>query len=224
MRENSGRYCMHADQMEQMPEDDKLAILRAADELIGTGGRTLLAKILKGSREKKVLQLELDSCPVYGYFKGVKKEDVLLKIDWMINHDFLEIEYSGKLPMILYTDRGWKIESDQRADEWLDEWDHILNKNRPIPDMSYLKDRNRELVFLFLDKIMETGEKKYIPFLQAWQEIDYKKVKDRIQKIILALEEGVEINHESIQERKAPIKKALKGYTPRDIQTRRSEE
>ncbi|UOQ49826.1 hypothetical protein MUN88_07060 [Gracilibacillus caseinilyticus] len=47
-------------------------ILRAADELIGQGGGTLLAKILKGSREKRVLELELDKCPVYGYFKSKK--------------------------------------------------------------------------------------------------------------------------------------------------------
>lgn len=33
--------------------DKKLAILRAADEIIGQGGRTILAKILKGSRDKK---------------------------------------------------------------------------------------------------------------------------------------------------------------------------
>lgn len=39
----------------QLSEADILTILRAADEIIGEGGRTLLAKILKGSREKKVL-------------------------------------------------------------------------------------------------------------------------------------------------------------------------
>ncbi|MGJ7923056.1 RQC domain-containing protein [Neobacillus sp. LXY-4] len=54
-------------------------ILRAADEIIGQGGRTLLAKILKGSREKKVLQLELDQCPVYGWFRSEKQEEILKK-------------------------------------------------------------------------------------------------------------------------------------------------
>lgn len=43
-----------------LSKDDKLVILRAADEIIGSGGRNLLAKILKGTREKKVLELELD--------------------------------------------------------------------------------------------------------------------------------------------------------------------
>jgi hypothetical protein len=88
-------------------------ILRAADEIIAKGGRTLLAKILKGSREKKVLQLELDRCPVYGYFKSETLDEIIQKIDWMIDHDFLDIEYNGKLPMIIFTERGWHIESDQ---------------------------------------------------------------------------------------------------------------
>ncbi|MEW9674633.1 hypothetical protein ABRT01_00335 [Lentibacillus sp. L22] len=46
---------------QSLPEHEILAILRAADEIIAQGGRTLLAKILKGSREKKVLALELDN-------------------------------------------------------------------------------------------------------------------------------------------------------------------
>ncbi|MCD8501608.1 MAG: hypothetical protein LRY71_07990 [Bacillaceae bacterium] len=95
-----------------LSEEDKRAILRAADEIIAQGGRTLLAKILKGSREKKIIQLGLDKCPVYGYFKSEKIEEVMNIIDWMIDYDFLDIEYSGKLPMIIFTERGWQIEAE----------------------------------------------------------------------------------------------------------------
>jgi hypothetical protein len=41
-----------------------------ADDLIMSGGRALLAKILAGSKDKKLLELELDTSPVYGAFKG----------------------------------------------------------------------------------------------------------------------------------------------------------
>lgn len=126
--------------------DEKLAILRAADELIGEGGRTLLAKVLKGSREKKVLELEMDKCPVYGYFKKEKIADIIEKVDWMIDYDFLDIEYYGKLPMIVYTERGWKIEANQRVDGFLREWDKWIEEELPISDMEYLKGRNREMI------------------------------------------------------------------------------
>jgi superfamily II DNA helicase RecQ len=175
----------------QLPEEEIYAILRAADELIMAGGRTLLAKILKGSREKKVLELELDKSPAYGFFRSEKKEEVMAKIDWMINHGFLDIEYSGKLPMVVFTDRGWHIERDRRADEFLREWDDWLSRGKSAPDMEYLKDRNRGMIFLLLDKIAETGNEKYIPYLEAWQKIDFKKVKARIQSVIDSLKESV---------------------------------
>ncbi|GAB4073694.1 RQC-minor-1 family DNA-binding protein [Barrientosiimonas marina] len=201
-------------QTKKPPENAIRAILRAADEVIGAGGRTLLAKILKGSREKKVLQLQLELCPVYGYFKEARQDDVLHKIDWMVNHDFLEIEYSGKLPMIIYSDRGWEIERDQMADELLQEWDDWLAAGRMNPDMHYLKDRNRGMILLLLEKVKETNSRKYIPYLQEWEKIDYKKVRAAIQQTIQALRTDALADPEPARKRQASIEKALKGWTP----------
>ena len=52
------------------------AILRAADELIATGGRGMLAKILKGSKDKKLLEYDLDKCPVYGFYHHLTLLDI----------------------------------------------------------------------------------------------------------------------------------------------------
>ncbi|ASK60766.1 superfamily II DNA helicase [Virgibacillus phasianinus] len=201
----------------QLPEEEIRVILRAADTIIASGGRTLLAKILKGSREKKVLALELDKCPSYGFFRSEKLENVIEKIDWMIDFDFLDTKYRGKLPMIVFTERGWKIESDQLTDELLHEWDEWLEHDRQTVDMNYLKDRNREMILLLLDKVSETGETKYIPYLKAWEEIDYKKVRARIREIISALESSEPINLESAEQRKVSIQDALQGEAPQDI-------
>jgi hypothetical protein len=164
------------------------AILRAADDIIGSGGRTLLAKILKGSKEKKVLELKLDQNPSYGFFRSNKMDEVMEKIDGMIIHDYLDIQISGKLPMIIFTEKGWLIARDIRVDELLREWDHWILKGTPVVSMEYLKDRNRGMILLFLEKIKETGDPKYIPLLQQWFEIDYKKVRQAIQATIFHLE------------------------------------
>jgi hypothetical protein len=58
-------YYLDPKDIKTLPPEDLAAILRGADELIGSGGRSLLVKILKGSRAKDVLRLELDHCPVY---------------------------------------------------------------------------------------------------------------------------------------------------------------
>lgn len=203
--------------VDQLTEIEIRTILRAADEIIGMGGRTLLTKILRGSREKKVLELGLNTCPSYGYFKSEKLEVVKDKIAWMIDYDFLDIEYDGKLPMIVYTERGWEIASDQYADEFLREWDNWLSEGQPVPDMNYLKDRNREMIFLFLDKVQVTGDSKYIPYLEAWKVIDYKKVKARIQQVIDALDANEAVDKQSIRERDASIQMALTGVVPQDF-------
>ncbi|SDI45328.1 RQC-minor-1 family DNA-binding protein [Natribacillus halophilus] len=201
----------------KLSESDIRTILRAADDIIGQGGRSLLAKILKGSREKKVLQYELDQCPAYGCFHSAKLQDVIDKIDWMIDYDFLDIEYSGKLPMVVFTERGWQIESDQRADELLSEWNQWVAEGRQSPDMGYLKDRNRQMILLFIEKVRETQDRKYISYLQEWEKIDYKKVRAEIRATIKALEANDPINQEVVQKRKESIKEALEGSAPQDL-------
>ena len=50
--------------------------------------------------------------------------------------------------------------------------------------MSHLKDRNRGLILLLLDKVEGTNDRKYIPVLKAWEQIDYRKVQSRIRQVI----------------------------------------
>ncbi|WP_078427622.1 RQC-minor-1 family DNA-binding protein [Alkalihalobacterium alkalinitrilicum] len=201
----------------RLSQEEIKVILRAADEIVTRGGRTLLAKILKGSKEKKVLELELNRCPVYGYFKSEKLDDIMQKIDWMIDYDFLDIEYFGKLPMIVFTDRGWKIESDQYTDELLNEWREWLKQGIISPDMTYLKDRNRPMILLFLSKIKESGEKAFIPYLKLWETVDYKKVREEIRKTIDELEDKQPMDVQVVQERTESINEALKGSAPQDL-------
>ena len=40
-------------EIKSLPPEDIKMILRGADELISTGGRSMLVKILKGSKDKK---------------------------------------------------------------------------------------------------------------------------------------------------------------------------
>jgi len=90
---------------------DIKTIIRGADDLIISGGRNLLAKILKGSKEKKLLELKLNESPVYGCFKTLKIDDILARVDWCIENDYLAIEYNYRLPLLIYNKKGWeKIE------------------------------------------------------------------------------------------------------------------
>ncbi len=43
-------------------------------------------------------------------------------------------------------------------------------------NMNYLKDKNRELILMLLDKVEATDDAKYLSILESWELIDYKKV------------------------------------------------
>jgi len=47
-----------------------------------------------------------------------------------------------------------------------------------------LKDRNRGMILLLIEKIKLTGNARFIPLLKVWKEIEYKKVQAEIQSAI----------------------------------------
>ncbi len=166
--------------------DEIKAILRGADDLISSGGRSMLAKILKGSRDKKLLEMKFDENPVYGYYRNLTLAEITARIDRAIIDGYLEIIYSYRLPVLIYTDAGWEIEKETYAEELL----HNLRDLLPGGDYSFvqeLKDRNRQMILLLLEKIEATGDRRFIPLLKAWADIEYKKVKKAINKVIAAL-------------------------------------
>jgi len=81
---NRVEYHLDSKGIKELPYEEIAAILRGTDPLIMSGGRNLLSKLLKGSKEKKIIELGLDKIPSYGYYSDVSIEDLLAKIDWSI--------------------------------------------------------------------------------------------------------------------------------------------
>lgn len=180
-------YELDSQGIKELPMSEIKVILRATDELVMSGGRSMLAKILAGSRDKKLLELELNDSPAYGALKGITQKDILAKIDWMILNDYLEIEYNNRLPVLCFTKKGWEIERETYATELLEKLIEAA-KNEEFEFVETLKDRNRGMIFLLLDKIARLQNKKFIMILSAWKSIEYKKVATKIQEVMDQLE------------------------------------
>jgi len=181
---NRVKYHLDSREIKELPYEEIAAILRAADDLIMRGGRNLLSKLLKGSKEKKIIELGLDKNPFYGFYSEISLEDILAKIDWIIENNYLAIEYDYRLPLLVFTEKGWEIEKDTYSTELLNGFDRMIDSGANYFNMNYLKDKNRDLIFLLLNKVEQTKNKKYIPILEVWKEIDYKKVKQKINQVI----------------------------------------
>ncbi len=110
----------------ELSDEETRIILRGADELIFSGGRGLLAKVLKGSRQKAVLEHELDQSPAYGALSEQSLEQITARIDWLIINGYFRIEYDYRLPLLVYGERGWAIERETYADELLERLDGLI--------------------------------------------------------------------------------------------------
>lgn len=177
------KYNLDSGGITHLKMSDIKAILRAADELIAIGGRTMLSRILKGSKDKMVLEHELDRCPVYGFYRHLTLSEISHRIDFLIQGGYLRIEYSSRLPVIVFTEIGWEIERETYAEELLQKLRSLL-AGKDYSFVTELKDRNRGMILLLIDKIRNTEDPDFIPLLKAWQEIDYKKVRGALQKVI----------------------------------------
>lgn len=173
---------LDAGEIKDLPQEDIRMILRGADELISTGGRSMLAKILKGSKDKKIFEYKLNECPAYGYYQDMKLDDISKCIDWMIKKDYLRIEYDYRLPLLVFSEKGWQIEKETFAQEIYQRMclDVKENKARVTFEM---KEVNRQVVMRVLDKIEKDGTEEFLPYLEAWKMLEVKKVAARIIEV-----------------------------------------
>ena len=207
------RFRKQQEQQEQQKQQQKKAelalteaeirmILRGADVLIAVGGRNLLAKLLKGSREKIVLEHGLDQCPAYGFYRDLTIPKITERIDLLIRKDYLRIEYNWKLPMLVFSEKGWAIEAETYAAELYEmcraavesesgegqgavETETKVSVSTQFPDM---KETNRQVVFEVLERIRISKDRRYIPYLEQWRDREVQKVRARITAVIASLE------------------------------------
>ena len=173
---------LDAGEIRDLPMEDIRVILRGADELISTGGRSMLAKILKGSKDKKILEYKLNECPAYGYYHDMKLNDISKCIDWMIKKDYLRIKYDYRLPLLVFSEKGWEIEKETFAEELYQRFClDIKEKNARV--IFEMKDVNRQVVMLVLDKIEKDGTEEFLNSLEAWKLMEVKKVAVRIAEV-----------------------------------------
>lgn len=168
------------DEMIEPSAEELVCILRAADAIIFAAGRDMLAKLLKGSKDKKVLAHGLDQSIVYGCFRERTLADITKMIDWMIRSRYLAVEYDGRLPMIVFAEKGW----ERYKPIYAHELHQIILKttgDEAVQELvEKLKNKNREVILTLLEQMAESKNIGVIRFLEKWKETEVKKVRARI--------------------------------------------
>lgn len=112
----------------------------------------------------------------------MKLDDIAKCIDWMIKKDYLRIEYDYRLPLLVFSEKGWQIEKETFAQELYQRMclDVEEKKARVLFEM---KEVNRQVVMCVLDKIEKDGTEEFLPYLEAWKMLEVKKVAARIAEV-----------------------------------------
>lgn len=189
MGERVKRVKFHLDtgSVKQLSAEEITTILRAADELIDSGGRTMLVKILKGSRDKKLLELGLDQCPAYGFYNKMTMTEIGFRVDWMIKNEYLKIEYNYRLPVLVFSKTGWEIEKRTYAQELYDQLCKAAGDNDEQFIVKLKEHTNRQVIWIILDLIKENGTPDMVPFIQKWKEVEVRKIREGIDNSIQSI-------------------------------------
>ena len=169
-RVNRVQFHLDTGSVKQLSAEEIATILRAADELIDSGGRTMLVKILKGSRDKKLLELGLDQCPAYGFYNKMTMTEIGFRVDWMIR-----------------TKTGWEIEKRTYAQELYDQLCKAAGDNDEQFIVKLKEHTNRQVIWIILDLIKEKGTPDMVPFIQKWKEVEVRKIREGIDKSIQSI-------------------------------------
>lgn len=182
-------YELDQGEIKELSHEEIVTILRGVDDIIARGGRSMLARILKGSKDKIILQYDLQDSPVYGVYHDKTLKDITHMIDWCIIHYYLEIEYNGRLPKLIYSPKGWEIEKVTYAKEWYDKLKK-MSQDQSIQKSELLKllNVNRQIVMLLLDMIEKNHDVDMIDLLLTWKESEVTKVKRAIDCVLKSLE------------------------------------
>ncbi len=68
-------------------------------------GKTMVAQVLTGSKNKKLMEFNFEELSTYGLMKERKAKDVADFIEFLISENYLQVE-SGPLPIIFVTEEG----------------------------------------------------------------------------------------------------------------------
>ncbi len=172
-------YRLDSGDVDHLSREEVALALRAADELITTGGRTLLVKILRGSQAKDIRPEHREN-PAYGAWKKFSQIEVSHRVDWCVEQGFLDLEYFGKLPLLVYPPKGLAIECQTVASEWY---------QRAVADgLAFLLERISEVplptMMALLDQVAERGKEQGLPILKAWKPSATKRISKRIRAIL----------------------------------------
>lgn len=165
-------------------DDERDAVLIAADEMIAKGGRDLLAQVLKGIHSEMVLASEGEKLKAFASLAGLTLAQIEAKIDKLLEDDLLRVEHYLGRTLLVHSPAGWERTKGLLAGRVYSS----LLQRAETSDAKGLYGEigrvHREVKFLVLARIEETRDPRFAPMLDSWRERETKPMKRRIGEVL----------------------------------------
>lgn len=171
--------------------EELAAILHGADSVVHRGGRSQLAKLLKGSRDKRILELGLDSDGSYGALSHLMLDEISHRVDWAIEKGYLGYYYEWRQPLLMFTERGWELEKPVVVEGFYKQFccDVEDGEMRMAERMADIKN---DVQLDVIDLIAQRCDERCLEHLETWSNKTTKRIRKKIdwaQRVIRVREE-----------------------------------
>lgn len=173
----------------KLQQPDLIVILRGADDLNQRGGPDMLAQMLKGDTSPQIRHLGLENSPVFGALQHRKLDQILERIQQAIEENYLTLTGNNSKTRLALTDSGWEIEYEIVAAEILADFDTLLEQTG-TPDISEIIHTSTRVQMQTLELIEASGDRKYSTILATWGAFANRKVRIRIEQVLIHLDSG----------------------------------
>jgi len=167
-------------------------ILHGANSVVHLGGRSQLVKLLKGSRDKRILDRGLDADESYGALSQLTLDEIARRVDWTIEEGYLDYYYEWRQPLLMFTKRGWELERPVAVESEFrcfcqDVEEGEMRMAERMADIKY--DIQLDVIGL----IAQRCDGRCLAHLEAWSSVATKRIRKKIswaERQIRARESG----------------------------------
>ena len=141
-------------------------------------GKTMIAQVLTGSRNKKVIDFGFNKLTTYGLMKGQSAKDISDFIEFLISENFLGVE-NGQFPIIYVSEQGKDVLTGKvRVSRKVSVVTKQITKDNPLFE---------QLRALRMELAQEAGVPPFVVFSD-------KTLQDMVNKMPLTEEAFLEVN------------------------------
>ena len=159
--------------------EELAAILHGADSVIHRGGRSQLVKLLKGSRDKRILEFGLDACDSYGVLSHLTLVEIAHRVDWAIEEGYLDYYYEWRQPLLMFTERGWELEKPVVVERYYEQFCEDVDDGE-MRMAARMIDIKNEVQLDVIDLIAQRCDERCLEHLESWSSKATKRIRKKI--------------------------------------------